>query len=105
MLLQFVTKKSRAFILAFGETQLDEKTQEKLTALLSRRLQGEPIAYLLGEKEFWSLPLNVSAGTLIPRPDTEILVEKAVAIAAEALQKCGQHSQRFRILDLGTGTR
>ena len=74
VLLQFVTQKSRAFILAFGETRLDEKTQEKLTALLSRRLQGEPIAYLLGEKEFWSLPLNVSAGTLIPRPDTEILV-------------------------------
>ena len=104
VLLQFVTQKSRAFILAFGETQLDEKTQEKLTALLSRRLRGEPIAYLLGEKEFWSLPLNVSAGTLIPRPDTEILVEKAVAIVTEALQKCGQDSQRFRILDLGTGT-
>ena len=104
VLLQFVTQKSRAFILAFGETLLDEKTQEKLTALLSHRLQGEPIAYLLGEKEFWSLPLNVSAGTLIPRPDTEILVEKAVAIATEALQKCGQDSQCFRILDLGTGT-
>ena len=104
VLLQFVTQKSRAFILAFGETALDEKTQEKLTALLSRRLQGEPIAYLLGEKEFWSLPLNVSAGTLIPRPDTEILVEKALAIAIKKLQKCGKDSQRFRILDLGTGT-
>ena len=104
VLLQFVTQKSRAFILAFGETALDEKTLEKLTALLARRLQGEPIAYILGEKEFWSLPLNVSAGTLIPRPDTEILVEKAVAIAIEKLQKCGQNSQRFRILDLGTGT-
>ena len=47
----------------------------KLTALLDRRLKGEPIAYILGEKEFWSLPLNVSEGKLIPRPDTEILVE------------------------------
>lgn len=101
VLLQFVTQKSRAFILAFGETQLDEKTQEKLTALLSRRLQGEPIAYLLGEKEFWSLPLNVSKGTLIPRPDTEILVEKALQIALEKLQKNPPH---LRILDLGTGT-
>ena len=43
-----------------------------LTALLARRLKGEPIAYILGEKEFWSLPLNVSVDTLIPRPDTEI---------------------------------
>ena len=101
VLLQFVTQKSRAFILAFGETQLDEKTQEKLTALLSRRLQGEPIAYLLGEKEFWSLPLNVSKGTLNPRADTEILVEKALQIALEKLQ---ENLPRFRILDLGTGT-
>ena len=101
VLLQFVTQKSRAFILAFGETLLDEKTQEKLTALLSHRLQGEPIAYLLGEKEFWSLPLNVSKGTLIPRPDTEILVEKALQIALEKLQENPPH---FRILDLGTGT-
>ncbi|MBN6070978.1 peptide chain release factor N(5)-glutamine methyltransferase [Aggregatibacter actinomycetemcomitans] len=85
VLLQFVTQKSRATILAFGETVLDEKTLEKLTALLARRLQGEPIAYILGEKEFWSLPLNVSAGTLIPRPDTEILVEKAVAIATDKI--------------------
>ena len=51
-LLQSVTQKSRAFILAFGETALEKKTLEKLTALLSRRLKGEPIAYLLGEKEF-----------------------------------------------------
>ena len=103
-LLQSVTQKSRAFILAFGETALEKKTLEKLTALLSRRLKGEPIAYLLGGKEFWSLPLAVSEKTLIPRPDTEILVEKAVEIAIEKLQKCDQHLPCFRILDLGTGT-
>ena len=73
----------------------------KLTALLDRRLSCEPIAYILGEKEFWSLPLNVSKGTLIPRPDTEILVEKALQIALEKLQKNPPH---LRILDLGTGT-
>ena len=73
----------------------------KLTALLDRRLKGEPIAYILGEKEFWSLPLNVSEGTLIPRPDTEILVEKALQIALEKLEENPPH---FRILDLGTGT-
>ena len=63
-------------ILAFDDTEIDEKVRLKLTALLDRRLKGEPIAYILGEKEFWSLPFNVSEGTLIPRPDTEILVEK-----------------------------
>ena len=101
MLLQHATGKSRTQILAFDETEIDEKVRLKLTALLDRRLKGEPIAYILGEKEFWSLPLNVSEGTLIPRPDTEILVEKALQIALEKLEENPPH---FRILDLGTGT-
>ena len=101
VLLQHATGKSRTQILAFDDTEIDEKVRLKLTALLDRRLSGEPIAYILGEKEFWSLPLNVSKGTLIPRPDTEILVEKALQIALEKLQ---ENPPRFRILDLGTGT-
>ena len=101
VLLQHATGKSRTQILAFDDTEIDEKVRLKLTALLDRRLKGEPIAYILGEKEFWSLPLNVSKGTLIPRPDTEILVEKALQIALEKLQ---ENPPRFRILDLGTGT-
>jgi len=101
VLLQHATGKSRTQILAFDETEIDEKVRLKLTALLDRRLKGEPIAYILGEKEFWSLPLNVSEGTLIPRPDTEILVEKALQIALEKLEENPPH---FHILDLGTGT-
>ena len=101
VLLQHATGKSRTQILAFDDTEIDEKVRLKLTALLDRRLKGEPIAYILGEKEFWSLPLNVSKDTLIPRPDTEILVEKALQIALEKLQENPPH---FRILDLGTGT-
>ena len=101
VLLQHATGKSRTQILAFDDTEIDEKVRLKLTAFLDRRLKGEPIAYILGEKEFWSLPLNVSKGTLIPRPDTEILVEKALQIALEKLQKNPPH---LRILDLGTGT-
>ena len=101
VLLQHATGKSRTQIFAFDDTEIDENVRLKLTALLDRRLSGEPIAYILGEKEFWSLPLNVSKGTLIPRPDTEILVEKALQIALEKLQKNPPH---FRILDLGTGT-
>ena len=101
VLLQHATGKSRTQILAFDDSEIDEKVRLNLTALLDRRLKGEPIAYILGEKEFWSLPLNVSKGTLIPRPDTEILVEKALQIALEKLQENPPH---FRILDLGTGT-
>ena len=101
VLLQHATGKSRTQILAFDETEINEKVRLKLTALLDRRLKGEPIAYILGEKEFWSLPLNVSEGTLIPRPDTEILVEKALQIALEKLE---DNPLYFRILDLGTGT-
>lgn len=96
LLLQFVTKKSKSQLLAFSETELDEKTLQNLTTLLSRRAQGEPIAYIMGETEFWSLNLLVSADTLIPRPDTEILVEQAlIRLPQKAL---------VSILDLGTGT-
>ena len=101
VLLQHATGRSRTQILAFEETQIDEKMSADLTALLARRLKGEPIAYILGEKEFWSLLLNVSVDTLIPRPDTEILVEKALDIALEKLHK---KTSPLRILDLGTGT-
>lgn len=95
ILLGFVTGKARTFILAFGETPLSVEQQAQLAALLARRVRGEPVAHLIGEREFWSLPLFVSPATLIPRPDTECLVEQALARLPAA--PC-------RILDLGTGT-
>lgn len=95
ILLGLVTGKARTFILAFGETQLSEAQLAELDALLARRAAGEPVAYLTGVREFWSLPLLVSPATLIPRPDTECVVEQALArLPAEPC----------RILDLGTGT-
>lgn len=69
--------------------------QAQLATLLARRQRGEPIAHLTGVREFWSLPLFVSPATLIPRPDTECLVEQALARLP---------SGPCRILDLGTGT-
>ncbi len=95
ILLGFVTGKARTYILAFGETRLADEQQAQLAALLARRVRGEPVAHLIGEREFWSLPLFVSPATLIPRPDTECLVEQALARLPAA--PC-------RILDLGTGT-
>ena len=95
ILLEHVTGKARTFILAFGETQLTAAQEQQLAMLLARRKTGEPVAHLTGEREFWSLPLYVSAATLIPRPDTECLVEQALARLPDS--SC-------RILDLGTGT-
>jgi release factor glutamine methyltransferase len=95
ILLSFVTGKSRSWLMAFDETLLNDQQLTQLDALLLRRAQGEPIAHLIGEREFWSLPLRVNDATLIPRPDTEILVEQALVRLP---------ATPSRILDLGTGT-
>lgn len=95
ILLGFVTNKSRTFLMAFNETELSADEEEALTSCLGRRQAGEPIAYITGSKEFWSLRFNVSNATLIPRPDTEKLVE----LALDYLPKVP-----CEILDLGTGT-
>lgn len=100
LLLQVVTKRSRSAIFAFGETELNKAEQNQLNQMLERRTKGEPMAYILGEKEFWSLPLKVSSDTLIPRPDTERLVEVALDWANKRLE----NQESLQILDLGTGT-
>ncbi|MGL9750922.1 MAG: peptide chain release factor N(5)-glutamine methyltransferase [Symbiopectobacterium sp.] len=96
ILLEHVTGKGRTFLLAFGETLLDDVQLQRLSELLTRRINGEPVAYLTGEREFWSLPLAVSPVTLIPRPDTECLVEQA--------SQCMAQFSAPTVLDLGTGT-
>ncbi|ERF79816.1 peptide chain release factor N(5)-glutamine methyltransferase [Bradyrhizobium viridifuturi] len=76
----------------------DEST--RLEALAQRRLAGEPVARILGIKEFWGLPLHLSAATLVPRPDTETVVERAL----ELLRADGAADRALRIADLGTGS-
>ncbi|MEM6049667.1 peptide chain release factor N(5)-glutamine methyltransferase [Erwinia sp. P7711] len=95
ILLSYVTGRSRSWIIAFDDHELESEQLGRLAELLARRARGEPIAYLTGEREFWSLSLSVSPDTLIPRPDTELLVEQALA-------HLPQHA--VEILDLGTGT-
>lgn len=95
ILLSFVTHKTRTFLMAFSETSLSDDELTRLNAYLARRQAGEPIAYITGEKEFWSLKFIVSDCTLIPRPDTEKLVE----LGLEYLPKIP-----CEVLDLGTGT-
>ena len=75
----------------------DEKT---IAVLADRRLAGEPVARIIGRKEFWSLPLHVNAATLVPRPETETVVEAALA----AIDARGSRTRALRIADLGTGT-
>jgi len=95
VLLSFVTGKSRSWLIAFDDTELSPAARAQLDGLLARRAQGEPVAHLVGEREFWSLPLEVSPTTLIPRPDTELLVEEALTRLPSAPAS---------LLDLGTGT-
>lgn len=99
-LLQHVVKQSTAYIRAFDDTLLSEEQIAQLDKLLTQRCQGEPIAYILGEKAFWALDLAVSNTTLIPRPDTECLVETALQI----IGKYFSPTYRLHLLDLGTGT-
>jgi len=94
LLLSYVSKYSRSFIISSDHITLTKKQYEYLDYLIYRRSFGEPIAYIIKEKEFWSLSLSVSYDTLIPRPDTEILVE-------QVLNKIQSNSAL--ILDLGTG--
>ena len=72
--------RSRAWLLANpDERVLDCEATDRYEAFVTRRAHGEPVAYLLGEKEFWSLPLRVGPGVLVPRPATELVVERALA--------------------------
>ena len=95
-LLQHVLHKPRAWLLAHPEAILDASNDEHYRALLLRRLGGEPMAYILGEREFFGLTFRVTPATLIPRPETELLVELA-------LQRIPPH-EPCRVLDLGAGS-
>lgn len=90
--------RDRTWLYTWPEKPLTEAQRARFEKTLMRRSAGEPLAHILGQREFWSLPLEVNASTLIPRPDTEVLVETTLACLA------GQADQPLRILDLGTGT-
>ncbi len=86
----------RSYLFAHPEDTLDPAAIARLDALVERRLAGVPMAYIIGKKEFWSLDLVVSPATLVPRPETEILVD-------HALRELPRRSTA-RVLDLGTGS-
>lgn len=96
LLLQHVLNVNRAWLIAHANDALQPSIEEDFKSLLNRRLLGEPMAYILGYREFYGLKLKTTFDTLIPRPDTETLVEAALAKTSP--------SQAGKILDLGTGT-
>ncbi|MBI3545315.1 MAG: peptide chain release factor N(5)-glutamine methyltransferase [Gammaproteobacteria bacterium] len=95
VLMMHATGLDRSALMTSGNAALANGQELLLEKLLARRLHGEPIAYITGVREFWSMELNVTPATLIPRPETELLVEKALTrIPKDAT---------WKIADLGTG--
>lgn len=87
-------------LIASGARRLAAAEAEQLEDLARRRIEGEPVARILGRKEFWGLPLRLSAETLVPRPDTETVVE----LALDMLQAALRSDACLRIVDIGTGS-
>lgn len=96
VLLASVLGKPRTHLIAWPDKLLSQAQQETFDRLVERRLSGEPAAYLTGEREFWSLKLKVTEDTLIPRPETETLVQRALELIPE--------DTAWIIADLGTGS-
>ncbi len=96
LLLAHLLDKPRSFLFAWPQQPVAEALTPDYEALIARRAAGEPVAYLTGRREFWSLTLRVNRHTLIPRPETEHLVEQALALLPV--------TTGCRVADLGTGT-
>jgi len=95
LLLCYLLDVDRTYLKTWPDRELSETIEEQFQQLLQRRIIGEPVAYLIGTQGFWTLDLKVSADTLIPRPETELLVEAALEL---------ELPQQAKVLDLGTGT-
>jgi len=98
VLLSFVLNKEINYLYTWPEKTLSTSQESSYNALLQERSLGKPIAYITGVKEFWSLPFYCDASTLIPRPDTEVLIEQVLAEVEE------KFTDKISCIDLGTGT-
>ncbi|MFV1982183.1 MAG: peptide chain release factor N(5)-glutamine methyltransferase [Thiohalomonadales bacterium] len=96
VLLTHILKKDRSYLYTWPEKEITKKQLEQFQTILVTRKSGMPVAYLLGNKEFWSLNLDVTKDTLIPRPETELLVEQALELIPK--------NEIWKIADLGTGS-
>ena len=105
VLLAHATGKSREFLLAHPEAEIGAETEARAREYFARRLAHEPVAYIVGEKEFFGLPFRVTRDTLIPRPETEQLVERAIADLRLQIADCeSTHEKKTLVADIGTGS-
>tara|TARA_B110000858_G_scaffold36816_1_gene41366 strand:- start:281 stop:1141 length:861 start_codon:yes stop_codon:yes gene_type:complete len=95
LILGYVLGKNRTYLYTYPDKFLNDSQYISFNRLLEHRLNGKPIAYIIGSREFWSLPLKVSPATIIPRPETELLVETVLSLLL---------GEKISVLDLGTGT-
>lgn len=91
----------RSMLYLHYEAPLEARAEERFRSLLARRVDGEPVAYITGRREFWSLDFLVTPAVIVPRPETEMLVEVAVGLFEAESQIS---DRKFQILDLGTGS-
>ncbi len=99
LLIGYALNLSRAQLVAQSDRLIEAREADMISALAARRLKHEPVARIGGVKEFWSLELQVTPDVLVPRPETETVVESALDAA-----KGGTHKEKLRILDIGTGS-
>ncbi|MGH2480508.1 MAG: N5-glutamine methyltransferase family protein, partial [Ktedonobacteraceae bacterium] len=99
-LLTYVLGVERSYLYTYPERELDARQETLWHALLMRRARGEPVAYLVGSKEFYGLEFTVDKRVLIPRPETELLVEAALRICHQRLEQ----GQTPVVADIGTGS-
>jgi release factor glutamine methyltransferase len=100
LLLGHALRLDGARLIAQADRILEAREVDAISALAARRLKHEPVARILGRKEFWSITLNIGPAVLVPRPDTETLVETALDTVARG----GLRMEKLRILDIGTGS-
>ena len=96
ILLCQILKKERSFLRAWPDLELQSKQTNQFWSLIKQRQQGTPIAYITGNKEFWSRDFHVSPDVLIPRPDTELIIELSLKLILD--------NKPIKIIDLGTGS-
>jgi release factor glutamine methyltransferase len=104
LLLRFTLKCDRAYLFAHPERELTADENARYEAVLGERARGVPAQYITGHQEFWGMDLIVTPAVLIPRPETEHLIETVLDVARVGGQECPPHTSPFRIVDVGTGS-
>jgi release factor glutamine methyltransferase len=99
-LLGYALRLDRVQLVAQADRILEAREVDAVSVLAARRLKREPVARILGRKEFWSLPLDVTPDVLVPRPETETVIEAALDFVVRG----GLRGERVRLLDIGTGS-